>query len=563
MPIDGKAECAIGLHKRGKAAGVIGKLFENRSSRVIAAGRIALALLFTLWVWLDAEQPVRGGSLSYALLAAYLAFAVAMFHIAWVDWWSDYRLTMPSFLVDVGLFMAALYCTEGGSVDFVSGYFAFFTFMTISAALRWNWRATLATAAGLSLLYLAMGLFLHADEPDGIVATYIRRASYMMVLSLLVTWFTLQRAAPMVARFAPAPAAQALSPFEAALIYVIEASGATGAAIAWESVEEPGATLHAAGTLAGGVRHLPPDTLDLGADVAPALFDCLHRRVLRLLPGGRFEPLRNSVGPELARHLGLSEGLCFPISGTTGIGQVVLTGIPGLCRDHLELCRALAREIGYGIDEEEIASLAREASANRLRGNIARDLHDSVAQSLAGAGYRLASLRHRAKEGKDIAPELEAVSLSLRDEQAHIRDIIDRLRSDEVNPGMRNLGTELARLTGALSRHWDVAVRFEDSVEALVLPAWLAFEIQQLVREGVANAIRHGAARHVLVRITRQGSSIALAVADDGKGFPAGDETRMPRSLAERVDALGGTIRIASMKGDTRIEIELPVGGRK
>ncbi|WP_336978439.1 sensor histidine kinase [Altererythrobacter fulvus] len=542
---------------------MIGKLFENRSSRVIAAGRIALALLFVLWVWLDPEQPERGGRWCYILLAAYLAFAVAVFHIAWVDWWRDYRLTVPFFLIDIGLFMAALYCTEGGSADFVSGYFAFFVFMTISAALRWNWRATLATAAALSLLYLAMGLFLHWDELAGILARYIRRASYMLVLSLLVTWFTLQRAAPMVAKFSPAPAAQAMSPFDAALIYVVGASGATGAAIAWESVEEPGATLHTAGALAGGVRHLPPGMLDLGADIAPTLFDCLHKRMLRLLPGGRFEAERNATGPELARHLGLSQGLCFPIVGTTGVGQVVLTGIPGLCRDHLELCRALAREIGHGIDEEEIASLAREAAANRLRGNIARDLHDSVAQSLAGAGFRLASLKRRAKEGKDISPELEAVSLSLRDEQAHIREIIERLRSDEVNPGTRNLGTELARLTGALSRHWDVSVRFEDSVEALVIPAWLAFEIQQLVRESVANAIRHGAARRLLVRTARKGGAIMLTVADDGKGFPAGDETRMPRSLAERVDALGGTIRVASMKGDTRIEIELPVGGRK
>ncbi|HTN14567.1 MAG TPA: histidine kinase [Sphingomonadaceae bacterium] len=551
--------------ERQFGAGVIREIFEHRSSRVIAAGRIAMAVLFALWMWLDPYQPVRGGPIGYVLLTAYVAYAVALFPIAWADWWQDYRFTVPSFLIDAALFMAAVYCTEGGSADFVSSYFAFFSFMTISAALRWNWRTTLAIAVGLSLVYLAMGILLHLGEEGAIPARYLRRASYMLVLSLLVTWFTLQRAGPLVGRFSPGPVAQAMSPCDAALAYAIEASGATGAALAWESSEEPGCALHVAGTLtAGGTRHVPPGQLDLAADAAPALFDRERNRALVLRPDGRLSVERTRNGPELARFLGAMSGLSFPVAGTTGIGQMILTGIPGLCRDHLGLGQALAREIGHGIDEEEIVSLAREAAAMRLRGTIARDLHDSVAQSLAGAGYRLAALRRQAGTGKDLSPELEAISLSLQGEQAHIRDIIERLRSDEVNPGTRNLGAELERLTNALARHWDVRLRFEDSVEVLVIPAWLAFEIQQLVREGVANAMRHSGAGNILVRTGRKDSgTIALLIADDGKGFPDGGEKIMPRTLSERVAALGGTIRVATTKGDTRIDIELPSGGRK
>lgn len=543
---------------------MIRRIFEHRSSRVIAAGRIALALLFALWVWLDPDQPVRGGPMAYVLLTAYVAYAAALFPIAWADWWVDYRLTVPSFLIDVGLFIAALYCTEGGSADFVSSYFAFFAFMTISAALRWNWRATLAIAMGLSLTYLVMGIYLHWGETGAVSARYFRRASYMLVLSLLVTWFTLQRATPLVSRFSPGSLAQGMSPFEAALAYAIDASGATGAALAWESTEEPGCTLHVSGTLAGGARHVPFGQLDLAVDDAPALFDRERNRALVQRPDGRLTVERAGRGPELAQFLGLASGLSLPIMGTTGIGQVILTGIPGLCRDHLELARALAREIGHGIDEEEIVSLAREAAAMRLRGTIARDLHDSVAQSLAGAGYRLASLRKQASAGKDVSPELEEISLSLQGEQAHIREIIERLRSDEVNPGTRNLGAELERLTNALARHWDVRLHFEDGGQALVIPTWLAFEIQQMVREAVANAMRHGQARNILVRVGRgNDGGVELLVADDGKGFSDREEKIMPRSLSERVGALGGTIRVASVKGDTRIDIELPSREKK
>ena len=222
----------------------------------------------------------------------------------------------------------------------------------------------------------------------------------------------------------------------------------------------------------------------------------------------------------------------------------------------------LAREIAHGLDEEEISSIARETAAVRLRGNIARDLHDSVAQSLAGAGYRLASLRQQLRDGKDVLPEIDSISESLHAEQAHIREIIARLRSDSVNPGARNLGTELDRLANVLSRHWQVSVRHEDNVEPLLVPAWMLFEIQQLMREGIANAVRHGMARAVSVRTEKIAGGLSLTITDDGGGFPGAGEGERPKSIAERVEALGGKMAVATLGSGTRIGISLPLGGR-
>ena len=253
--------------------------------------------------------------------------------------------------------------------------------------------------------------------------------------------------------------------------------------------------------------------------------------------------------------------MSFPIEGATGFGQVVLVGIPGLCRDHLNLGKVLAREIAHGLDEEEISSIARETAAVRLRGNIARDLHDSVAQSLAGAGYRLASLRQQLRDGKDVLPEIDSISESLHAEQAHIREIIARLRTDSVNPGARNLGTELDRLANVLGRHWQVSVRHEDNAEPLLVPAWMLFEIQQLMREGIANAVRHGMARAISVRTEKIAGGLSLTITDDGGGFP-GDGGERPKSIAERVEALGGKMAVATLGSGTRIGISLPLGGR-
>jgi signal transduction histidine kinase len=513
-------------------------------------------------VWVDPQQPMRGGAYGYLLMAAYAAYACGMFPIAWSDWWLDYRLSLPSFLLDILVFLTALYCTDGPQTGFVSAYFAFFIFMTLSAALRWNWRITLANVLLVAGLYMAVGLWVRGD-PSGIeLLKVLRRASYLVAVSLIVTWFAVRRSTPMIGKFMLPPAASAASPYEGALIYAMGITGATGAALAWEDSEEPGCTLQLAGGLADGTRHLAPDELDVFADPGPTLFDRGRRRVLKLDPDGSLSLEKDSDGPQLAGFLDLASGMSFPIEGGTGFGQVTLIGIPGLCRDHLNLGEALAREIAHGLDEEEISSMARETAAMRLRGNIARDLHDSVAQSLAGAGYRLASLRQQMRDGKDVLPEIDAISESLHAEQAHIREIIARLRSDSVNPGARDLGTELDRLANALSRHWQVEVRNEDSVEPLVVPAWLVFEIQQLVREGIANAVRHGTAKVVSVKTERIAGGLSLAITDDGTGFPDAEVAGLPKSLAERVEALGGKMAVASIGNGTRIGITLPLGGR-
>jgi signal transduction histidine kinase len=541
---------------------MIRDIYQHHSSRVIAIGRIVLALLFALWVWIDPQQPMRGGVYGHLLLVAYVGYACAMFPIAWADWWLDYRFSSPSFVLDILVFLVALYCTDGEQAGFSSAYFAFFVFITLSAALRRNWRITLAIALLVAALYVAVGLWLRGDPSSIEVFKVLRRASYLVAVSLIVTWFAVQRSSPTIGKFMLPPAASAASPYEGALVYAMAATGATGAALAWESLEEPGSTLQLAGRLAGGTRHLSPEDLDVFADPGPTLFDRGRGRLLKLGPDGGLSLEKGSDGPRLASFLGLVSGMSFPIEGATGFGQLTLIGIPGLCRDHLNLGEALAREIAHGLDEEEISSMARETAAVRLRGNIARDLHDSVAQSLAGAGYRLASLRQQLRDGKDVLPEIDAISESLHAEQAHIREIIARLRSDTVNPGARDLGTELDRLTNALSRHWQVDVRNEDSVEPLLVPAWLVFEIQQLVREGIANAVRHGMAKVVSVRAERVTGGLSLAITDDGKGFSGEAADCLPKSLAERVEALGGKMAVASIGNGTRIGITLPLGGR-
>lgn len=83
-----------------------------------------------------------------------------------------------------------------------------------------------------------------------------------------------------------------------------------------------------------------------------------------------------------------------------------------------------------------------------------------------------------------------------------------------------------------------------------------------VVAEAVSNAVKHSGARRATVRLRRGEDALLVEISDDG----AGDATLTGtgsglRSLADRVDAVGGIFRIDSAPGTgTRLRVELPCG---
>jgi len=115
------------------------------SGRVIAGGRLLLASLFLIAVWADSSQPTHWNAGVYALLAAYVAWSLAVTLLVWNDWWQDARLAAPAHVIDVAVFMTMLYATQG----YTSPYFTFFIFILLAAAIRWGWRETAVTAGAI------------------------------------------------------------------------------------------------------------------------------------------------------------------------------------------------------------------------------------------------------------------------------------------------------------------------------------------------------------------------------------------------------------------------------
>jgi signal transduction histidine kinase len=93
------------------------------------------------------------------------------------------------------------------------------------------------------------------------------------------------------------------------------------------------------------------------------------------------------------------------------------------------------------------------------------------------------------------------------------------------------------------------------------VPSRLHLDVQQMVREAVANAARHAGAKNVSIRLGGAGDEIRLDFINDGSAYPrTKNGARMPRSLFERVEAAGGSIELSRGMGVTKIAISIPTG---
>ena len=487
---------------------------------------------------------------------------VALFSIAWRSWWWDHRLAWPAHLVDVLAFLAAVYFTEGGLDDFTSPFLAFFAFLMLAATIRWGWRMTVATGVAATLLYLLVGLAMQWLGVDLDVYRFGRRVVYMVVLTMILSWLGHQRRGQSVERFLEPPGAadDRLPPMLDALRYAMREAGAERGAIAWADDEEPQIEMRALGLgcVVGRIApaDLPPET---PFPASARLFDSVRRRSLRIDVRGKCVAVPGPIDDAVADHCGVVEGLALPFDAVTGRGVVLLADIPGACADHVAVGEVIAREIGAGFDRQSTLALVRESAVVRMRDAVARDLHDTIAQSLAGAAMRLEGLRSWIAGGGDPEPEIQSIRTALKGEQAQVRALIERLRRGEsVLPDTAAQAT-IEPLLADLASYWGVEAGLAPDSGEVSVPGWLAHELRQLVREGVANAVRHGGAQMVTVGLEAKGSALLVTIADNGSGFDGYPAGRKPRSISERIAQLGGELAIETGAGGTTLRFRLPL----
>lgn len=533
------------------------RILDYHSGRSIALCRLALALVFVLVLSADPNQPVRNASEGYFVLVGYAAFSLVLLLAVWNNWWLDFRLRMPALLTDCAVFLLAIYLTESGSTDFTSPFLSSFIFIILSATVRWGWSGMAIVAGLLSVSYIATGTWLELSGFDVELYRFGRRGTYMILLSLILVWFGLQRRVRAVARLdLPGDKTDTFPAAEIAA-YAMTATGSPRAFIGWWSKEDPHVLL---GEWVGGalaVRRLSHEALAAPEDVPFALFEQNRRRMLQADQQGRITARRAALDAVLADHFGIAEGLSIPLHSASGTGLLILSGKPGISIDHLAMARGLGDEIAAALDRQLLVRISREAEVAQLRNTLARDLHDSVAQTLAGVRFRLEALRAQLRSGADSEAQIDEMKASLVSEHRNLRDMIERLRRTDLEPSAVRLAPQMIGVVGELERNWRAAVHVSITPEDLTVPVGLAYEIQQIAREAVANGVRHGEARRFDIAVSRGVAGIDLDIRDDGNGF-SGSPPPHPRTLDERARANGGRLAVCESRAGAHLRINLP-----
>jgi signal transduction histidine kinase len=205
-----------------------------------------------------------------------------------------------------------------------------------------------------------------------------------------------------------------------------------------------------------------------------------------------------------------------------------------------------------GVVAVELLDYQRRASVTAVldeRRRVARELHDGLAQELVF--LRTEASRLRGAEGAEgLVP---AADRAIEEARAAIATLNRPL--DEP------LGESLRQSAQAVAGRAAVSVVLEDDGPDEVAPE-VRFALSRLVREATGNAIKHGGAAKVTIRLDGV-DGLRVDVRDDGAGFdttaPVREDAYGLLSMRERAEALGGRFDIVSQPGSgTTVSVRLP-----
>ncbi len=229
-----------------------------------------------------------------------------------------------------------------------------------------------------------------------------------------------------------------------------------------------------------------------------------------------------------------------------------------------------ARNLELERTQRELSAAMRQRLVVEERERIARELHDSVTQSVLSAGMQIEVCRM--ESDPRTAERLEVAGRLTRDAVDQLRSVIYALNQ---SPSVSELGLGEV-LEGLCSMHMpaDLATDVRIVGRARDLPDDVQHAVLRIAGEALFNTAVHAAASSARITLTYTDSGVALTVDDDGCGDPGhmrrvmraarlGDLAGRHRGLANmaaRAEELGGALRVRrSRQGGVRIAVEIPV----
>jgi signal transduction histidine kinase len=236
-------------------------------------------------------------------------------------------------------------------------------------------------------------------------------------------------------------------------------------------------------------------------------------------------------------------------------------------RDEPELLDAVTAAAGFALENDllqaELRARVEELKGSRVRiieaaqterQRLERDLHDGAQQRLVALSLELGMLEQRFEANPDVRAALDQTRREVTESLQELRDLAHGIHPAVVT------GHGLAVALKRLAARAQVPVRLTVALDVR-LPERQEVAAYYVVSESLTNIAKYACASSAAVEVRHTNGRLVVEIVDDGIG---GADTRSGsglRGLADRVEALGGRLRIWSPAGDgTRVEAEIPCG---
>jgi signal transduction histidine kinase len=284
------------------------------------------------------------------------------------------------------------------------------------------------------------------------------------------------------------------------------------------------------------------------------------------------ENLLDKLGDELPRQdinqKNFYIGIPLTIKGKLlGVFNLASSTNRSLRQGELEVLRTIGSQIAIAIENANLYNQASQLAALEERNRLARDLHDSVTQTLFSITLTAESMRTMMqKKPEKVEGQLERLQNLARGALAEMRALIFQLRPAALEE--QGLVIALQKHIGAMQSKDHLKINFNAESEKR-----LSNEHEQtlyrIAQEALNNVVKHSEATLVDVELNFGDKETVLVVRDNGVGFdPQGDAAERNRtqkslgmsSMHERARLAGGTLELISKPGQgTTITVRLPV----
>ena len=168
----------------------------------------------------------------------------------------------------------------------------------------------------------------------------------------------------------------------------------------------------------------------------------------------------------------------------TGLGRfVVVNGYVGRRREReLRFAQNVMRQVGPALYSVYLFRRFRSRAGAVERARVARELHDTVIQSLISIEMQIDVLRRRGTDDSQLPAELQRIQELLRQEVLNLRELMQTMRPPDIGP--HQFLDFIAQLVERFSRDTGVAARFVSELQEVTLPAATCRELARVVQEG-------------------------------------------------------------------------------